>query len=80
MTWYTPRDEILFSGGEIWDAFGGGGSIGPGPGREFVYEVVAGEEELLGGDLAGGAEGGGVGDRGPAVAEGIECGMEEVHG
>lgn len=56
-----------------------GRGIGPGPGGEFVDEVVASVEEFFGGDLAGGAEGGGISDGGPAVAEGVEGGVDEVH-
>ena len=37
-------------------------------------------DELLGGNLAGGTEGGGMGNGSPAVTEGIEGGMDEVHG
>ena len=36
-------------------------------------------QEFFGGDLAGGSEGGGVGDGGPAVAEGVEGGVDYVH-
>ncbi len=54
-------------------------SIGPGPRGEFVDKVVAGVEEFLWGDLAGCAEGGGVSYWGPAVAEGVEGGMDKVH-
>lgn len=79
MTGHAAGDEVLFARGEVGDAFGGGGGVGPGPGGEFVDEVVAGEDEFFGGDLAGGAEGGGVGDGGPAVAEGVESGVDYVH-
>ena len=53
--------------------------IGPGPGREFVDQVVACEDELFGGDLAGGAEGGGVRDGSPLVEKGVESGTNDVH-
>ena len=70
MTGYAAGDEELFLGGEVGDAFLGRGGIGPGPGGEFVDEVVAGEDEFFRGDLAGGAEGGVVRYGRPAVAEG----------
>ena len=72
-------DKKLFSGREVGNAFGWRGGVSPGPGGKFVDEVVAGVEEFFGGDLAGGAEGGGMGDGGPAVAKGIEGGVDEVH-
>lgn len=79
MTWYTAGDEILFAGWEVGNAFVGRGSVGPGPGREFVDEVVACEEEFFGGDLAGGAEGRGMRDGSEAVTEGVEGGVDEIH-
>ena len=79
MTGYPAGDEVLFSGGEVGNTFSRRRGIGPGPGGEFVDEVVAGEEELFGGDLAGGTEGGVVGYGGEAVTEGVEGGVEEVH-
>lgn len=80
MTRHAAGDEVLFPHGEVADALGCGGGVGPGPGGEFVDKVVAREDEFFGGDLAGGAEGGGVGDGGPAVAEGVEGGVDYVHG
>jgi len=80
MAWHAASDEKLFRGREVGDAFRGVRGIGPGPGGEFVDEVVACGNEFFGGDLAGGAEGGGVGDGCPAVAEGVEGGVDDVHG
>ena len=53
-------DKELFVGGQVGDGAGGRAGAGPGPGGEFVDEVVSCEEEFFGGDLSGGAEGGGV--------------------
>ena len=61
------------------NCFRGRGGGRPGPGGELVDEVVAGEEEFVRGDLAGLAEGGGVGDGRPFVAEGGEFGVEGLH-
>lgn len=72
MAGHAPRDEVLFLRVEMRDLFGGGGCGRPGPGGEFVDEVVACEHEFFGSDLAGVAEGGGVGDGGPFVAEDVE--------
>lgn len=79
MAGHAARYEVLLAGRQVGDSFRGGGGIGPGPGGEFVDEVVAREDELFGRDLACVAEGGGVGDGGPAVAEGVEGGVYDVH-
>lgn len=71
MARYAPGYEKLFARGKVGDAFSGG-TVGPGPGGEFVDEVVACEDEFFGRHLARRAEGGGVGDGGPAVTEGVE--------
>lgn len=60
MAGHAAGDEVLFADWKVADAFVGRGGVGPGPSGEFVDEVVACEEEFFGGDLAGGAEGGGV--------------------
>ncbi len=60
MTWHAARDEKLFGGRQVGDALGRGGGVGPGPGGEFVDEIVAGEDEFFGCHLARCAEGGGV--------------------
>ena len=71
--------EELLGGGEVGDGFLGGLGSRPGPGWEFVDEVVAGEDKFFGGDLASCTEGGGVGDGGEAVAEGVEGGVDDIH-
>jgi len=80
MARYAPRDEVLFLCWEMGDLFGCGGGGRPGPGGEFVDEVVAREDEFFGGNLAGGAEGGGMGDGGPFVTEDVEGGADGLHG
>lgn len=72
MTWHAARYEKLFCGRQVGDALGRSRGVGPGPGGEFVNEVVAGVDEFFGCHLARGAEGGGVRDWGPAVAESVE--------
>ena len=72
MARHATGDEELFARREIRDAFRSGLGVGPGPSREFVDEIVACEDELFRCDLAGCAEGGSVGDGGPAIAEGVE--------
>lgn len=80
MARHPARHEVLLGGGQVGHRFGGGGGGGPGPGREFVDEVVARLQEFVRGDLAVGAEGGGVVDGGPFVAEDGEVGAEGLHG
>lgn len=72
MTRHTARYEKLLRGREVGNALGRGGGIGPGPGGEFVDEIVAGEDELFGRNLARCTEGGGVRDGSPAVSECVE--------
>lgn len=79
MAWHAARYQKLFGGRQVGDTLGRSGSVGPGPGGEFVNEVVAGEYEFFGCHLACCAEGGGVGDGGPAVTEGVEGGVDYVH-
>ena len=80
MARHAAGDEELFLRGKVGHAFGGVRGRRPGPGGEFVDEVVACEEEFGGGDLPRGAEGGGVRDGRPFVAEGVEGRVEDVHG
>lgn len=80
MTGHAPRDEVLLLRREVGNLFGGGGSGRPGPGGEFVDEVVACKDEFLGGDLAGGTEGGSMRNGGPFVAENVEGGADGLHG
>ncbi len=79
MTGYAARDEILLAGRKVGDTFCRRGGVGPGPCGELVDEVVACEDELFGCHLTGVAEGGGVGNGRPAVAKGIEGGVDDVH-
>jgi len=69
------RYQELFVGWEVGNGFGSGLCARPGPGGEFVHDVVPGGYEFLGSYLACGTEGGGVGDGGEAVAEGVEGGV-----
>lgn len=80
MTGYAARYEELFTGRKVGDAFRRDGSIRPGPGREFVDEVVASEDKFFGCDLTSVSEGGGMRDRCPAVAESVEGRVNDVHG
>lgn len=79
MAGHTAGYEELFASGEVGNAFGGSRGVGPGPGGEFVDDVVTCEDELFGSHLAGCAESGGMGDGGPAVAEGVEGRVDDVH-
>lgn len=79
MTWHAARYEELFCGRQVDDAFGRGRGIRPGPGGEFVDEIVAGEDEFFGCHLARCAERGGMRDWGPAVAESIEGRVDYIH-
>ena len=79
MTWHSARYQELFCGRQVSGTLGRGRGVRPGPGGKFVDEVVAGEYEFFGRHLARCAEGGGVRDRGPAVAEGVEGRVDYVH-
>ena len=72
MAWHTARYQELFCWRQIGNAFGRCRGFRPGPCGEFVDEIVTGKDEFFGCHLARCAEGRGVGDGGPAVAEGIE--------
>lgn len=76
MARHSARYEELFRRRQVGDALGRGRGIGPGPGGELVNKIVAGKYEFFGCHLARCAEGGGVRDWGPAVAEGVEGGMD----
>ena len=76
MTGHAARDEKLFGRRQVANTLGRSRRVGPGPGGEFVDQVVAGEYEFFGCHLPGATEGGGVGDGGPAVAEGVEGGVD----
>ncbi|KAF3068760.1 hypothetical protein CFAM422_007725 [Trichoderma lentiforme] len=69
----VSRDEELLAGGQVAGAEGLVVGVAPGPGRELVDEVVAGSDELFGGDLAGVAEGRGVRDGGVAIPQRVDC-------
>ena len=77
MARYAACDKKLFPGGEVLDTLRRRAGIGPGPAGELVYEVVAREEELVGGELAGGAEGRGGGGGG-VFAQFVEGRVKEV--
>ena len=79
MAGHATGDEELLFGREVGDAFGRCSSVTPGPSGEFVNEIVACEDELLRGDLASGAEGGGVGYWSPAVTERGKSGTNSIH-
>lgn len=79
MTGHAARYEELFGGRQVGDTLGRGGGVGPGPGGEFVNEIVAGEDEFFRCHLARCTEGGGMRDRGPAVAKGVEGRVDYVH-
>ena len=53
--------------------------IRPGPGGKLIYEVVARKDEFFRSYLTSGAEGGGMGDGGPAVSKSVERGVYEIH-
>lgn len=80
MAWDPARDQVLFVSREVGDGFRGRGGGSPGPGGKLVDEVVARQDELLWGDLTGCAEGGGMRYWSPAVPQGGEGGVEDVHG
>ena len=79
MTGHPARDEELLAWGKVRHPFGRGRGVAPGPRREFVHNVVPGENEFLGRDLPCAAEGGSVGDGRPAVAESGKGRMDDVH-
>lgn len=80
MAGHAPRDEVLLLRREVRNLFGRGRSGRPGPGGELVDEVVACKDKFLGGDLAGGTEGGSMRNGGPFVAEDVEGGADGLHG
>lgn len=79
MAWHAAGHQELLARGQVGDALGGGGGVGPRPGRELVDEVVPRQDKFLGGDLARLAEGGVAGDGGQALPPGREGRLEDVH-
>lgn len=80
MAWDTTSYQELFPSWEVRSTFRRVRRIRPGPGRELIYEVVARKDKFFGSYLASGAEGGGMGNGGPAVSKSVESGMYEIHG
>lgn len=78
MARYPACDKELLARRQVARAFALRRSVCPGPGREFVDEVVARGDELFGGYLSVLAEGRGVRDGGP-FADFVEGAVEEIH-
>jgi len=79
MARHPTRHKELLPLRQIRDSFRRGRGIGPGPCWEFVHKIVACKDELLGGDLACGAEGRSVRDRRQTIPPCAEGGVEDVH-
>lgn len=71
--------QELFASWEMSSTFRRVRGIRPGPGGEFIYEVVARKDEFFWRYLASRAESGGMRDGGPAVSQGVESRVYQIH-
>ena len=75
----TTSYQELFPSWEVRSTFRRVRRVRPRPGGELIYEVITRKDEFFRSYLASGAEGGGMGDGGPAVSKSVESRVYEIH-